>query len=81
MTNKELIVDFLNWWDESVQKDPMRFETTNEDVAMMYLEEKGLQQSNTTEDKEERCECDWLFEHEKVVKHTIGCSKCKKPIL
>jgi hypothetical protein len=39
-SDKELIVDFLDWYYTESAKTPMRFETDHEDIAMMYLQER-----------------------------------------
>lgn len=37
---KELLIKFLDWYYKEGQKNPMRFETDNEDIAMMFLQEE-----------------------------------------
>jgi hypothetical protein len=38
---KELIINFLDWYYTESAKTPMRFETDHEDIAMMYLQERS----------------------------------------
>ena len=38
MSEKEMLIGFLDWMDSMMQSSPMIFETDNEDVAMMYLD-------------------------------------------
>lgn len=42
MNKQELIIDFLEWMNEVVQNSPMRLETDNDDIAIMYLKEKNF---------------------------------------
>ena len=39
MTKEELIT-FLDWMDDKTMKEPFSLETDNDDIAMMYIEEK-----------------------------------------
>ena len=36
---KELLIKFLEWMNEINSKEPMKLETDNEDIAMMFLVE------------------------------------------
>lgn len=35
---KEDLIEFLNWIDYVMEKDPMSLETENDDIAQMYID-------------------------------------------
>lgn len=40
---KEIIIDLLQWMNDEASKNPMMFETDNDDIAEMYLAYKHHQ--------------------------------------